>query len=113
MKNDNYIPRPQDIVILNFDPSSVKEIQKRRPALVMTKKSYNQRTGLIGVVPITNTFVNSFVSIPIQTENISGFADAKQFHTFDYTIRKATKIEEANSLTFVRTLEVVKQMFAG
>ncbi|WP_161943354.1 type II toxin-antitoxin system PemK/MazF family toxin, partial [Streptococcus suis] len=33
---DNYIPQKQDIIWIDFDPSLGKEIQKRRPALVVS-----------------------------------------------------------------------------
>ncbi|MEE9344658.1 MAG: type II toxin-antitoxin system PemK/MazF family toxin [Methylococcales bacterium] len=50
-----YIPEQGDIVLLSFDPSSGKEIMKRRPAYVISRKIFNEHTGLAIVAPISNT----------------------------------------------------------
>ena len=39
-----YVPEQGDIIWLDFDPSSGKEIMKRRPACVLSKKSFNAHT---------------------------------------------------------------------
>ncbi|HEM5994394.1 TPA: type II toxin-antitoxin system PemK/MazF family toxin, partial [Streptococcus suis] len=44
---DNYIPQKQDIIWIDFDPSLGKEIQKRRPALVVSSHKYSQMTGFV------------------------------------------------------------------
>ena len=36
-----YVPDKGDIVLLDFDPSAGKEIIKRRPALVISRQSFN------------------------------------------------------------------------
>ncbi|HEM6031064.1 TPA: type II toxin-antitoxin system PemK/MazF family toxin, partial [Streptococcus suis] len=51
---DNYIPQKQDIIWIDFDPSLGKEIQKRRPALVVSSHKYSQMTGFVAVCPITH-----------------------------------------------------------
>ena len=52
--NSEYIPQRQDIVWIDFDPSAGKEIQKRRPALVVSNKNYSKHTGFVAVCPITH-----------------------------------------------------------
>ena len=49
-----YCPDLADIVWLAFDPQSGSEQAGRRPALVLTPRSYNQRVGLCVVSPITS-----------------------------------------------------------
>ena len=56
---DKYIPSKGDIVWLNFDPSSGKEIQKRRPALVVSRDKFNNHTGFTVLCPITSTIRRS------------------------------------------------------
>ena len=51
-----YVPDQGDIVWLDFNPSSGKEIMKRRPAFVISRKAFNNHTGLAIVAPITSTF---------------------------------------------------------
>ncbi len=50
-----YIPDQGDIVLLTFDPSSGKEIMKRRPAYVISRKTFNEHTDLAIVAPISST----------------------------------------------------------
>ncbi|EMC26773.1 transcriptional regulator [Streptococcus mutans ST1] len=50
----NYIPQKQDLVWLDFDPSAGREIQKRRPALVISSQAYARQTGFVAVCPITH-----------------------------------------------------------
>jgi len=49
-----YVPDEGDIVWLNFTPQSGHEQAGRRPAVVLSPKAYNQRSGLLVCVPITN-----------------------------------------------------------
>ena len=50
-----YIPDKGDIVWLNFEPGAGKEITKRRPAFVISRKAFNEHTGFAIVAPITST----------------------------------------------------------
>lgn len=47
-------PARGDIVWLDFDPQVGHEQAGRRPALVLSHKPYNQRTGLAIVCPMTS-----------------------------------------------------------
>ena len=53
-----YTPEKGDIVSLDFDPSSGSEIIKRRPALIISRKSFNEHTGFAIVAPINNPPIN-------------------------------------------------------
>lgn len=50
-----YVPAQGDIVWLDFDPRSGKEIMKRQPAYVLSRESFNAHIGLAIVAPITST----------------------------------------------------------
>jgi mRNA interferase MazF len=49
-----YVPDECDIVWMNFTPHSGHEQAGRRPAVVLSPKTYNSRSGLLVCVPITN-----------------------------------------------------------
>jgi mRNA interferase MazF len=49
-----YCPDMGDVVDITFDPQEGREPRGRRPALVLTPRSYNQRAGLCVLCPITN-----------------------------------------------------------
>ncbi len=48
-----YVPRPGDIVWLTFDPAAGHEQAGSRPALVVSRQSFNRRTGFAWFCPIT------------------------------------------------------------
>ena len=50
----DYVPRRGDLVWLHFDPQTGHEQAGRRPALVLSPRSYNGRVGLAIFCPVTN-----------------------------------------------------------
>ena len=52
---ESYVPDRGDLVWLSFDPQAGHEQTGRRPALVLTRSSYDRRSGLAVVCPITRT----------------------------------------------------------
>lgn len=51
----SYIPEQGDIVYLEFNPQAGHEQKGKRPALVVSNKTYNKFTKIAIVCPITNT----------------------------------------------------------
>jgi mRNA interferase MazF len=49
-----FVPDAGDFVWLTFDPQAGREQAGRRPALVLSPKIYNARSGLALACPITN-----------------------------------------------------------
>lgn len=110
-----YIPEKQDVVWLNFNPSSGKEIGKRRPALVLSNKEYSKVTNLVLVCPITHAKKNHLrmtgLLIPItEIPGIDGFINPLQIHTFDYQARKIDKIGELDDSTFFDVIRIVNDI---
>lgn len=110
MKNSQpseYVPDIQDIVILNFDPALGQEIQKRRPALVLSHRGYSELTGLVVITPVTHAVHNQLknngllVPVPKRLEKIDGFFNPLQFYTLDYRKRKLKFIETLDTATFL------------
>jgi mRNA interferase MazF len=87
-----YIPRRGDIVWLDFDPQKGREQSGRRPALVLSRESYNARSGLAIICPITSKIKNYpfEVIIPEETCSIHGAILADQIGSFDWQGRNAT-----------------------
>lgn len=78
-----YNPKQGDIIWLNFSPSFGKETKGKRPALVVSSNSYNQKTNYIIVCPITSGG-NSFSGyIPLTGYKTFGRINASQIHSFD------------------------------
>lgn len=49
-----WVPDAGDLVWLTFDPQAGREQAGRRPALVLSPSSYNRRSGLALVCPVTS-----------------------------------------------------------
>ena len=49
-----YTPDRGDLVVLDFDPHAGKEQAGKRPAIVISPKIYNEKTGLAIFCPITS-----------------------------------------------------------
>ncbi len=49
-----FVPDAGDFVWLTFDPQAGREQAGRRPALVLTPKAYNAKSGLALACPVTN-----------------------------------------------------------
>jgi mRNA interferase MazF len=54
VNSPNYIPRRGDVVWISLNPQSGHEQTGRRPAVVLSPQSYNSKTSLAILCPITN-----------------------------------------------------------
>lgn len=91
-----YIPSIGDIVTLDFDPQSGHEQKGRRPALIISNKTFNQHLGLAFACPITSTKRDFPFHIEINTDKISGFIMTEQLKSIDYNSRKIKFVEKVD-----------------
>lgn len=54
MSKRTYHPDRGDLIEMNFQPSAGREIDKRRPAIVISPIGYNRKSGLCLAVPTTS-----------------------------------------------------------
>ena len=93
-----YIPDKGDIVLLNFAPSSGKEIMKRRPAFVISRKLFNEHTGFAVVAPITSTIRGMRLEVVLPDSlNTRGAVLIHQLKSLDFFDRQVQLIEKAPS----------------
>ena len=90
-----YTPSSGDIVWLEFDPQVGHEQAGRRPALVLSPKSYNQTIGLAIVCPITSRIKGYPFEVAISGKKIVGAILADHVKSVDWKGRKAALIERA------------------
>jgi len=91
-----YIPQQGDFVVVSFDPKSGHEQSGRRPALVISKNLFNQKTGLAFVCPLTKTFRNYPFHLPVHAERVTGFVMIEQVRSIDFRARNTKFIEKAS-----------------
>ncbi len=102
-----YIPEQGDIVALNFDPQSGHEQKGRRPAIIISNKTFNQHLGLAFACPITNTKRDFPFHIKVESDNITGYIMSEQMKSIDYNTRKIKFIEKANQNTINQILGII------
>jgi mRNA interferase MazF len=85
-----YVPAAGDIVWLDFDPQAGREQAKRRPALVLTERSYNRASGLAVVCPITSRRKPYPFALPIVLDEVEGAVLADHLKSVDWDARKAS-----------------------
>ena len=86
----SYIPDCGDVIWLNFDPQAGHEQAGHRPALVLSPKAYNARTGLCLVVPITSQGKGYPFELPLPAAcQTTGVVLCDQVRSLDWNARKA------------------------
>ncbi|MEY8198300.1 MAG: type II toxin-antitoxin system PemK/MazF family toxin [Colwellia sp.] len=104
-----YIPDKGDIVSLSFTPSTGKEIMKRRPAFVISRKAFNEHTGFAIVAPITSTIRGIKLEIPLPKEtSTKGSVLIHQMKSLDFDNRQIKFIEQAPEPTINKVTELAK-----
>jgi mRNA interferase MazF len=104
-----------DIIMISFDPSFGHEPAGRRPALVVSNNTYNDRTSLTLVCPITNVDNGFPLHIPIPAEDgIEGYVMTEQIQAFDLHARRidlAGIVGRLNDITLGRVLTYIRHFF--
>ncbi|MBI5313953.1 MAG: endoribonuclease MazF [Methylocystis sp.] len=104
-----YVPERGDIVWLSFDPQAGHEQKGHRPALVLSPKAYNGKTGLMLCCPMTTRIKGYPFEVALADAKPSA-ALADQVKSLDWRARKAkkkgaaTKAEVAQALAKARAL---------
>lgn len=90
-----FIPDRNDIVWIDFEPKKGKEIGKYRPALVLSSKMYNSKTGLLICCPISTSIRGSLTEVPINNLEKPSVVATSIIHTLSWRDRKTKLIDQA------------------
>jgi mRNA interferase MazF len=82
-----YVPDAGDIVWLDFDPQAGREQGRRRPALVLTDRSYNGASGLVVVCPLTSKRKPYPFSLPVVIDKVEGAVLVDHLKSVDWKVR--------------------------
>ena len=100
-----FVPAAGDLVWLTFDPQAGREQAGRRPALVLSPRSYNQKSGLALACPVTNQIKGYPFEVPLpQGCGATGAILADHLKSVDWSARHAAKIGRIPSLTLDEVL---------
>src|SRR5260221_14616336 len=94
--NKHYIPERLDVVFLDFEPKKGKEIGKYRPALVLSSKEYNRKTGLLICCPISTSIRGHVSEVMVDGLEKPSVVAAGIVQTLSWKDRKAKFIKKVN-----------------
>jgi mRNA interferase MazF len=88
-----YIPQRGDVVWITLNPQAGHEQSGRRPAVVLSPKSYNSRTGLVILCPVTSQVKGyPFEVLFPEGFQITGAILSDQVKSLDWRARNAELI---------------------
>jgi mRNA interferase MazF len=99
-----FIPGRKDVVWLDFEPTKGKEIGKYRPALVLSSREYNRKTGLLICCPVSTSIRGGATEVPLSRMEIPSVVAASLVQTLAWKERKVKKIVTAKQNEFEETL---------
>ena len=99
-----YVPEEGDIVWLEFDPQAGHEQAGHRPAVTLSRKAYNRKTGLAVFCPITSRIKGYPFEVIVDGGKIRGAVLSDQVKSLDWKARRARFVEklDAEALEEVR-----------
>lgn len=108
MVKKEYVPDRGDIVWLQFNPQKGREQRGKRPALVLSPKSYNRKVGLGLFCPVTSKVKGYPFEVAVEGKKIDGAVLADQVKSFDWRRRQVGFIEKAKPETIADVVGKVK-----
>lgn len=105
-----YVPDRGDIVWLDFNPVRGHEQSGRRPALIISSKKYNAKSGLALVCPITSHIKGYPFEVEFKTKAVQGVILADQIRGVDWSERRAEKIGTSSEAAVIEVQSYVKRL---
>jgi len=99
-------PDRGDIVLMDFHPQKGREQSGRRPALVLSPRAYNTKTGLAVLCPITSKTKGYYFEVPLPSGlKTIGIVMVDQIKSMDWTERQLRIIEDTPMSLHTNVLE--------
>lgn len=105
-----YVPERGDVVWLDFNPVRGHEQSGRRPALIISSKRYNAKSGLALVCPVTSHIKGYPFEVECKTKLVLGVILADQIRGIDWSERRAEKISVASEAVVAEVQNYVKRL---
>ena len=100
-----FVPEAGDLIWLTFDPQAGHEQAGRRPALVLSPKVYNRKSGLALLCPVTNQMKGYPFEVPVPRDcGVTGVFLADHVKSLDWKVRQAEWIGRVPSPTLNEVL---------
>jgi len=109
----DYIPERGDVVWFDFSPQIGHEQAGKRPALVISPRSYNERSGMMLACPITSKIKNYPFEVRIQTKKMDGAILADQVKSVDWQARKPSYGERVDESILSAAQSLIESLVSG
>jgi mRNA interferase MazF len=103
-----YIPERGDIVWLDFNPQLGHEQRGRRPALTLSFRAYNEKTGLALFCPITSKIKGYPFEVELELKKIKGSVLSDQIKSLDWRERNIEFIEKIGDKKMEEVIEKIE-----
>ena len=112
--SSNYVPDRGDIAWLNFTPQTGHEsrrVGRKRPALVLSSKNYNQKVGLAVFCPVTDQKKGYPFEVEIPSNSmITGVILSDQIKNLDWHARQARYAMKVPNSVLQECLQKIKAL---
>ena len=110
---DPHAPDRGDIVWVDFDPQAGHEQAGRRPALIVSPRSYNQKVGLVLLCPITTHRKGYPFEVPLPNGlKVAGVVLADQIKSMDWRARRSEFCCRAPAVTVLDVIGKAQSLLA-
>lgn len=92
-----YVPDRGDLVWIDLNPTKGREQAKVRPALVVSPKSYNQKTSLAIMCPVTSVSKDYPFEVKISEGEVTGVVLSDHVRSLDWKVRNVKLIGKVKS----------------
>ena len=114
MVTREYIPEAGNIVWLDFGPSQGHEQQGVRPGIVVSNSSFNIKTGISLVCPITKQDKGYIFTVTLKKGlKTSGVILVNHIKSIDWRTRKVQFIEKTEQQTLEDVQSLIKAILSG
>lgn len=112
VKKKKYAPERGDIVWVSFGPTRGHEQKGRRPALIVSPRSYNAAAGLALACPITSKSKGYPFEVAVVIRKKQSVVLVDQVRSIDWTERQVEKILAAPAHVVEETQEYLKKLLS-
>lgn len=110
MSKSAYIPERGDVVWIDLNPRAGHEQSGHRPALVLSPKKFNEKTGLAIICPITSKVKGLPLEIRLRDGKIDGAVLPMHIRSVDTATRCAQYIQKAPRAILNQTAQYMNLM---
>lgn len=108
-----YIPEARDVVWVDLEPAKGHEQAKIRPALVISPRSYNEKTGLAIMCPITSVVKGYPFEVSVSAKKVTGAILADHVRSLDWKARNARFISKVPAKTLREVQEKLSLLISS